>query len=253
MSDTVLLVDKLDQSTAVLTLNRPQKRNALNLELIGALTQQFAALATDPHCRVAILTGAGPSFCTGLDLGEAAAADATEQSSHAIAALLQTVIDSPLVIIAAAHGAAYAGGAGLMAACDIVLAAEDLQICFPEVRRGLVPALVATVLRHRISGAHLRELCLLGEPISARQAASIGLVHRVVPGDSMLSAAHAVARAIQRGAPDAVRQTKRLLAEHGIDGESLWRLALEYHQQARASHEAREGLSAFLQRRQPHW
>ena len=152
-SDGVLTVERPDEATAVLTLNRPQRRNALTIEMMESLCQALDGFASQRQPRVVILRGAGPAFCSGLDLDEAAQAELAERSALCVARAFQTVADLPLVTIAAVHGAAYAGGAGLMACCDFIVAADDLRVCFPEVRRGLVPALVAAALHSRSATA----------------------------------------------------------------------------------------------------
>ncbi len=254
MPSPVLIVEQPDDATAVLTLNRPERRNALSIELMESLCQALDWLSAEARRRVVLLRGAGPVFCAGLDLVEAAETDAAEQGAHWVARTLQTVADTPLVTVAAAHGGAYAGGAGLVACCDFVVAADDLRIGFPEVRRGLVPALVTAVLRERLRAGDLREMMLLGEPIDAHRALSMGLVHRVVPADRLLPEARQLAATVLKGAPDAVRQTKRLLCEsRRADFGALLPKAMEFHKRARLSDEAHEGLAAFRERREPRW
>jgi methylglutaconyl-CoA hydratase len=249
-----LLTERPDGATAILTLNRPERRNALSTALMESLCRELPLLAAEPQRRVIILRGNGPAFCAGLDLREAAEIQHAEQGAEWVARTLQTLAGSPLVTIAAAHGAAYAGGAGLLACCDFVVAADDLRICFPEVRRGLVPALVTALLGDRLAVRDLRELVLLAEPIDAARALAMGLVHRVVSPDRMLAAAQEIARAVLAGAPEAVRQTKRLLRElRSGDPEQRFDKALEFHKESRRSAEAREGLAAFLERRPPRW
>ena len=171
-----------------------------------------------------------------------------------VARTFQTIAASPLVTIAAVHGAAYGGGAGVMACCDFVIAAEDLRICFPEVRRGLLPALVAAALRPRLRDGDLRELLLLGEPIDAPRALQMGIVRQVVPAERLLVEARAMAATILKGGPDAVRRTKRLLGElDSTDRASLFARALEFHKQGGLSDEAREGMAAFREHREPNW
>ncbi len=211
------------------------------------------SLAGEPQRRIVILRGAGPAFCAGLDLHEAAEVRVAEESGRWVARTFQTLVASPLVTLAAAHGAAYGGGAALMACCDLVVAAEGLKICFPEVRRGLMPALAAAVLRERLGG-NLRELLLPGEPIDAARARQIGLVCRVATDERLLAEAHALAAAILKGGPESVRQTKLLLRQ--LEATSLEQrlgLAMEFHRRARLSDEAREGLAAFQDHRPPNW
>jgi methylglutaconyl-CoA hydratase len=252
MSESVLTIDQSGEAVAIITLNRPERRNALTIELMDSLRHaldQFAA-----RMRVVILRGAGPAFCSGLDLVEAADAEVAERSAMCVARTFRTVCESPLVTIAAVHGAAYAGGAGLMACCDFVVAEDGLKICFPEVRRGLVPALAAAVSRRRLRDGDLRELVLLAEPIDAQRALEMRLVDRVVPGDKLMEEAEAIAASVLKGAPHAIRHTKHLLGQlDPIDREQLFGQALRSHTQARHSDEAREGLAAFHERREPNW
>ncbi len=254
MNVPVLLVEQLDEATTLVTLNRPDRRNALTIELLEALCATFEALAGEPRRRIAIIRGAGPAFCAGLDLHEAAQLEVAERSADWVARTFETIATSPLITIAAAHGATYAGGAGLLACCDFAIASDDLRICFPEVRRGLVPALVTAVLTNRVREGELRELFLIGEPISATAARTMGIIHRIVPEDRLLEEACALATRILQGAPDAVRQTKRILrALSPNDLPQMLARSLDFHKQARQSDEAREGLAAFREHRQPTW
>ena len=254
MSESVLMVEQLDAATAVLTLNRPERRNALTIEMMESLCRALDGFAAQPRQRVVILRGAGPAFCSGLDLDEAAQAELAERSAQCVARTFQTVMNLPLVTIAAVHGAAYAGGAGLMACCDFIVAADDLRICFPEVRRGLVPALAAVVVRRRLRDADLRELLLLAEPIDAQRALRMGLVDRAVPGHQLMMVARAIAATILQAGPRAIQNTKRLLRQFdAADREPLFAQSLEFHKQARLSEEASEGFAAFREHRDPNW
>jgi len=171
-----------------------------------------------------------------------------------VAKTLITLAETPLVTIAAVHGAAVAGGAGIMSACDFVVAAEKTKIGYPEVRRGLVAGLVMTFLRRQVGERNMRELVLGGELIDAERAREIGLVNRVVAPDQLLYEAQRFADSVLQGAPNAVAETKRLI-------EELWStsvkedvdLALKHHMQARESAEAREGIAAFNEKRPPNW
>jgi methylglutaconyl-CoA hydratase len=254
MNTSLLIAERPDDRTAILTLNRPERRNALTIELMESLCETLAALAQEPLRRVVVLRGAGPAFCAGLDLYEAAETDLAQRSAEWVARTFQAVAESPLATIAAVHGAAYAGGAGLMACCDLVVAADDLRICFPEVRRGLVAALAAAALRGRVCDGDLRELLLLAEPIDAQQALAMGLVERIVPGPRLLAESQSMAATLLRGGPDAIRDTKHLLRDLATtDRERFFATALQLHKRARSSDEAREGLAAFAERRPPAW
>jgi methylglutaconyl-CoA hydratase len=254
MSESVLTIQSLDEATALVTLNRPARRNALTIELMQALCEALDSLSAQPGWRAAIVCGAGEAFCSGLDLHEAADANAAHESAEWVARTFEKVLKCPLVTIAAAHGAAYAGGGGLLACCDFAVASDDLRIAFPEVRRGLVPAMVAAVLRPRVRDGDLRELLLVGEPISAERGWEIGLIHHIVPRDDLLNAARSLAAQIARGGPAALRETKLLLRElHAIPAADGLQRALAVHQQARTSAEAEEGLAAFREHRDPQW
>lgn len=235
-------------------MNRPERRNALSAALCEELREAIVAAGKAAGGRVLILHGLGPVFCAGLDLREAADLDAAQRSGQAVARLLEALAESSLVTIAAAHGGAFAGGAGLMAACDFVVAADDLRVGFPEVRRGLAPALILTILARQLRDRDLRELLLLGASVDAHRAREIGLVHRVVPRDQLLSEAERIAGQVQAGAPLATGQTKRLIAalDPRASGEK-WKHALKEHLAARSTDEAREGIAAFLENRDPQW
>lgn len=285
VNDPVLLVTDPDPRIAMLTLNRPAKRNALSLELIEQITQATRAAGADADKRVIIFAGNGPVFCAGLDLHEAAArqddnsvAESASQSAgisssdkesrapgasppagasrsaEALAAMYLAIATSPLITIAAAQGAAMGGGAGILAACDFAIAADDLRIAYPEVRRGLVAALVSCLLRRQLNDADARELVLLGQPIPANRAREMGLIRQVTPAAHLQNAALELARQSSQGAPGAIARSKRLLDALAprLLAEDLAR-ALAFHREARESAEAAEGMRAFLEKREPHW
>lgn len=254
MSETCLKIEQPRPGVTVLALNRPERRNALSRALMDGLCHTLPMLAADPAQRVVIVRGNGPVFCAGLDLKEASDPQTADGSAELVLRTLQALSETPLVTIAAAHGAAYAGGGGLMAACDIVVAADTLRIAFPEVRRGLLPALVSVILRRKLRDGDLRELLLLGEPIDAPRALAWGLVQRVVPESELFSEALRIAATLLEGAPQAVRDTKRLLAELHVTPEAeRFDRALAFHHHARAGDEAKEGMAAFLEKRRPDW
>jgi methylglutaconyl-CoA hydratase len=250
----VVLIEKDSPQITVVTLNRPERRNALTLELLAELRAAITVASEQPEQRVLILRGAGAAFCTGLDLKEAADTTKAHAIAEMVANTLIAISQTRLVMIAAVHGAAVAGGAGIMSACDFVVAAEGTKIGYPEVRRGLVAGLVMTFLRRQVGERNMRELLFGGELFDTARAKEIGLVNRVVGPDGMMSEARKFAASVLQGAPGAVRQTKRLVEE------LWWRsvkedvdLALKYHMQARESAEAREGIAAFNEKRKPNW
>ena len=250
----VVLIEKQSPQITVVTLNRPERRNSLTIELLNELISAIEVASDRPEERVVILRGAGAAFCTGLDLKEAADQRKAHATAEMVAKTLIAIAETRLVTIAAVHGAAVAGGAGIMSACDFVVAAEKTKIGYPEVRRGLVAGLVMTFLRRQIGERNLRELVLGGELIDAERAKEIGLVNRVVPRDEVMNEAQKFADSVLQGAPRAISQTKRLI-------EELWSTsvqqdverALKHHMQARESEEAREGIAAFNEKRPPNW
>jgi methylglutaconyl-CoA hydratase len=210
MTDLVR-VEMMERGVACVTLDRADRRNALSIDLLDQLCSAIENLANDPTNRVVILSGAGPVFSAGLDLREAADSALIEQSATVVSQTLELLRSCPLILIAAVQGGAYAGGAGLMAACDMVVAADDAQIGFPEARRGLLPAIICDVLIHRVREGDLNELFLTGDPITAARAREVGLVQRVVPAERLIDETLVVARSIIAGGPDTIRQTKALL------------------------------------------
>ena len=250
----VVLIEKQSPQITVITLNRPERRNALTVELLTELCAAIKVASDEPQKRVVILCGAGAAFCTGLDLKEAADQTKAHATAEMVANTLIAISQTHLVTIAAVHGAAVAGGAGIMSACDFVVAAERTKIGYPEVRRGLVAGLVMTFLRRQVGERNMRELLLGSELIEVERAKAIGLVNRVVARNDLMTAALKFADSVLQGAPSAVAQTKRLI------DELWWRsvkddvdLALRYHMQARESAEAREGIAAFNEKRKPNW
>src|SRR6266704_2168562 len=250
----VLLIEKETPQITIVTLNRPERRNALTIELLTELIAAINVASDQPEQRILILRGAGAAFCTGLDLKEAADPRKAQVTADMVAKTLLTLSQTRLVTIAVVHGAAVAGGAGIMSACDFVVAAEKTKIGYPEVRRGLLAGLVMTFLRRQVGERNMRELLFGGELIDAERAREIGLVNRVVAPDDLMNEAQKFADSVLQGAPNALAQTKKLI-------EELWStsvqedvdLALKHHMQARESAEAREGISAFNEKRPPNW
>lgn len=254
MSSSLILSEKTSPGITLLTLNRAEKRNALSSELVQALLVALTAAEEDPAQRVLILTGAGPVFCAGLDLAEAADPARAHHSAELIGQLLRRVSESRLVTVAVVRGAAIAGGAGLMSACDFAFAEESAQIGYPETRRGLVAALVMTFLRRQLRERDARRILLTGELFNGRHAQVIGLVNEALAADRLMPAALQVAGEVMHGGPEAVARTKELLAR-------LWpsplpadlEQAMAVHLQTRQSAEIQEGVAAFREKRAPKW
>jgi methylglutaconyl-CoA hydratase len=249
----VVLVEKQSPQITLLTLNRPERRNALTIELMNELSAAIENADADPKQRILILRGAGKAFCTGLDLEEAAKQD-PHTTAEMVARTLIALAKTRLVTIAIVHGAAVAGGAGIMSACDFVIAAERTKIGYPEVRRGLVAGLVMTFLRRQLRERDLREVLLASELFDAARARELGLVNRVVPPSELENETQKIVASILQGAPGALANSKRLM-------EQLWsrpvrediEIALRHHLEARDSPESKEGIAAFNEKRPPSW
>ncbi|MBX6311595.1 MAG: enoyl-CoA hydratase/isomerase family protein [Isosphaeraceae bacterium] len=243
----------------VLTLNRPEKRNALSRALIAALSDAIDQVAAEPGPRALILTGNGPAFCSGMDLKEAAEigthAEAEKQAVadlQAIAHLINQIHIFPRPTIAALNGDALAGGAGLALACDFVIADDAAHLGYPEVRRGLVAAVALYDLVRQAGDRRARELLLTGAPIPAALAEDWGLINRVAPKGQSLDDALNLARALLAAGPHAVTTTKRLLDEATGRPPDL-RGAAAVSASVRIGDEAIEGMRSFLEKRQPRW
>ncbi len=198
-----VLVEKTERVTT-LTLNRPEKRNALTIELMTELIAGIESANADSKQRILVLRGAGKAFCTGMDLNETAVQTKAHASAETVARMLVTLAETRLITIAAVHGAAVAGGAGIMSACDFVVAAERTKIGYPEARRGLVAGLVMTFLRRQLRERDLRELLFAAELFEAERAREIGLVNRVVAPDELESETQKIIAAVLQGAPGAI-------------------------------------------------
>ena len=254
-SASPLVLVAADGLVTTVTLNRPEKRNALNVALLEQLRTTVAAVESDLTQRILILRGAGPIFCSGLDLSEASSPDIAHRSAELIGETLHALAMTRLITIARVHGAAMAGGAGLMSACDFAVTTTDTKFGYPEVRRGLVPALIVTFLRRQLSERDARELLLLGRVFDATHAHAIGLINRVVADERALDAeVQSLVSSLLQGGPDALAATKKLLRE-------LWPTSLAgdldranaFHLAARNSAEAKEGIAAFNETRPPTW
>ena len=249
----------LDGPVAHVALARPDARNALDGPTAHELRESVRAASAREDVRVIVLAGQGAVFCAGADIAwmKAAAHFSREESladSGALRDLFETVDTSPKAVIARVQGAALGGGAGLVAAADIAVVAEDAQFAFGEVRLGLVPALISPYVIRKIGVSAARELFLTGERFSAKRAQALGLVHRVVPADQLDAAVAARVRELLQGAPGAIAAAKNLIRSvAGRSGEEVRELTIHAIAERRASAEGQEGLGAFLEKRKPRW
>ena len=249
-----------DAGVSTVELNRPEVRNAFNDEVIAELTAVFLELGRRPEVRCIVLEASGSAFCAGADLHwmkrmagyshEENLADAT-----ALARMLEVIYECPQPTIAKVQGDVYAGGLGLVAACDIAIAAQTAHYCVSEVRIGLIPATISPYLIRAMGTRAAHRWFLTAERLGAAQALACGLVHEAVPGDTLDVRVGEIARSIVQVGPEAAKACKRLLHEvagHEISPSLLERTA-EAIAEIRVTPEGREGIAAFLDKRKPGW
>lgn len=256
MYSTLLL--EFSGEIARITLNRPDKRNAINPQMMCDLQTAFDTIEKS-HSRLVILTGAGKCFCAGMDLDMLAtiakqSAAENQEDSRRIAKLLRRIWSFPRPLIAAVNGAAYAGGCGIATLCDFTLAAPEAKFGYTEVKIGFLPAIVSVFLTRQIGEKRSRDLLLTGRIISAEQAMDYGLVTEVVPAENLLGRANALADELMAASPSSLTRAKHLLtssAAAGIDHD-LERAILE-NARIRCTPDFKEGVASFLEKRKPIW
>jgi methylglutaconyl-CoA hydratase len=245
---------ELKGGIARLTLNRPDKRNALNEELIASLKQSLQQVHNDQTVRVAVLSGAGSDFCSGADLSalqkiSTATVASNLEDARSLMDLFMLIRSVRVPVIAAVHGRALAGGCGLALACDMVLAAHSARFGFPEVKIGFVPAMVMAILRRNTSEKRAFELLTIGAEIDATEAASYGLVNRIMGDEAFTDEVDVFAHQFERVSSPAVSLSKRLFYE----GDSMtFRDAVECGVDtnviARMADDCRKGIERFLKK-----
>jgi len=260
MSEESVLIDIRADGRATLTLNRPRVHNAFDNVLIGRMAEAVAALRDDPTARVVVVAAAGNSFSAGADLNWLKrAADYTPEQNladvRALAQLLKSLHRLPKPTIAAVQGPAYGGGVGLVACCDIAVAADTARFSMSEVRLGLLPGTVSPYVIAAMGERQARRYMLSGERIDAAEALRIGLVHKVVAAAALAAAVDELAATLLANGPKAMAETKALIAAVArapLDDRLIDDTAARFAR-IRASDEGREGVKAFLEKRNPAW
>lgn len=260
MNPTTLRLERPTPALARVTLARPEVRNAFDEGLIAELTAVFRALDADATVRVVVLAADGPAFCAGADLhwmrrmAEHSRAE-NLADARALAELLRTIAACRPPTLARVQGDAYAGGIGLVAACDLAVAADTAQFCLSEVRLGLLPATIAPYVVRAIGSRAAQRYCLSAERFDAPTARSLGLVHEIAPAQALDACVQHFVDALLAASPQALAACKRLLhevADRPIDATLIAHTA-EAIADARGSDDGREGVAAFLARRKPRW
>jgi methylglutaconyl-CoA hydratase len=253
---TILVAD--DPPIRTITLNRPERRNAMTpemqAELIAAMEEAYAG-----DCRVVVFAGAGEAFCSGLDLAALRGMRDKTAAEHRvdaerIARLFRTLYELPVPTIAAVHGPAIAGGAGLATICDFTLATPAARFGFTEARIGFVPALVSAYLALQIGDKRSRDLLLTGRIFDAAEALRLGLITEVVAAEDLAARVQSLAVALIATSPQSLAATKRLLTAQNMAWlDAAVEVALEANAQARETADFSEGVAAFLEKRKPVW
>jgi methylglutaconyl-CoA hydratase len=255
-SSDVLKVSQ-DGPVRRLTMARPERRNSLSRALVAELHREFSALAEGGATRVVVLSGEGPVFCSGADIGEflevAESGKALEDAEH-VAALFAAIVDCPVPVLARVEGGAYGGGVGLVCAADIVIASDNTKFSLSEARLGLVPAIISPYVVAALGEREAKARMLLASPFDASEALRIGLIHSVVPANELYAAVEAAISSLLQCAPGAHAGIKRLPRQlKSLDPAAVRAFTTSLLAERLATDETREGLSAFLEKRPPAW
>ena len=257
--DAIMIEHDAELGMATIALNRPDKRNALNAELVAALRGELKTLRHDDAVRSVFITGNGAAFCAGADLSEIqalqrASVSDNQANSHLLREFFADLYTYPKPTCAVVHGAALAGGCGLATCCDFVIATRDATFGYPEVKIGFIPAIVMVLLTHQIGERAARDLCLSGRTIDADEAHRLGLVSQVVVQADLEGSVHKLAKSLRKNAPQAMATVKRMFWRlHGMGTEDGLVWASDMNAMARSTDECKEGIAAFLEKRKPNW
>jgi methylglutaconyl-CoA hydratase len=241
------------QGIATITLDSPGNRNALSTQLRGELRAHLAAAAADDDVRVVVLSHTGPVFCAGMDLKESRGAGA-RQGVNEFPEILELIWTNPTPVVARLAGPARAGGVGIVAACDIAVAAKEATFAFTEVRIGVVPALISVTVLPRLLPRPAHELFLTGETFDAKRAVAVGLLNSAVDAAELDAEVDRYTSMLMLGGPQAIAATKALLRRPRSDrlAENFTEM-LDLSAHHFASDEGQEGIRAFAEKRQPSW
>ncbi len=247
-----------DSGVATLTLNRPDKRNAISFELIDDLLRALKEVEIS-DAIVLVLTGAGKAFSSGMDLDNlrtliGRSPEQTLQDSQTMVRMFRSLYEFSKVTIAAVNGAAIAGGTGLALLCDFTLAVPEAKFGYTEVRIGFVPAIVSTFLLRQAGEKHARDLLLTGRIIGAEEAMRMGLINEIVPPENLMARARELAALLMENSPASLRATKQLLNNHARDElDTQIAAAVRENAAIRTTADFREGVASFLEKRKPVW
>jgi len=250
MSDPVLY--DLRRDVAWITLNQPEKRNALSDDIVAALLGHLHTAVADAHVRAIVITGAGTAFCAGADLKSGGVA--AGEAENPFVTVMKTIWEAPKPVIGRINGHAFGGGVGLAAACDLTVAADPAIFSFSEVRVGVIPAMISVVVLPKLGIQNTMWLFLTGERFTAQRAVQLGLIHRAVPAAELDAAVEEILAMVRLGGPNAVREAKQLVRRiPTLSMDEGFRYTTKKIGELFASAEAAEGMQAFLEKRKPRW
>jgi methylglutaconyl-CoA hydratase len=250
-----LILYRVESGVARITLNRQEKRNALNAEVIAGFGEALARSAKDPAVRVVLIKGAGKDFCAGFDLlsldkGNDAGAVEHLETARRLADVLLAIRRHPHPVVAAVQGRALGGGAGIASASDLILAAESASLGYPEVKIGFVPAMVAALLRRAVTEKRMFELLVSGEPVSAPEAKSIGLINQVFADAEFENGVEAYVENLAAKSASALSLTKQLLYHtDGMTLEKAIEAGVHMNALSRTTEDAKRGFAGFGKKR----
>lgn len=253
-----ILYDTADR-IATITLNRPDRMNAMPPKMIGEIHDAMQEAERDDNVRVVIVTGAGKAFCSGLDLDNlksllGRSPEQNLQDSKTMVGLFRSLYEFPKVTIAAVNGAAIAGGTGLALLCDFTIAVPEAKFGYTEVRIGFVPAIVSTFLLRQVGEKQARDLLLTGRVFGSDEAMRLGLINEIVPPEFLMTRARELAAVLMENSAASLRATKKLLTDHARAELDLQiEAAVRENAAIRSTADFREGISAFLEKRKPVW
>ena len=250
----------IQNQVATVVLSRPEMRNAFNDEVIAELTETFVHLGEDPQVRVVVLMAEGPAFCAGADLNWMRrmadySREENERDAEKLAFMMRTIYECPKPTIARIQGDVYAGGMGLVAACDLAVTVDTAHFCLSEVKLGLTPATISPYVIRAMGPRAAHRYFLTAERFDAAQALKIGFVHEAVPIGELDATVNAWVQALLAGSPNALKEGKKLVQY--VADRDITRLLIDHTVKAiadiRSSEEGKEGVQSFLQKRKPAW
>ena len=254
MTDTENTIYDVREGAAWITLNRPDKRNALSAGLVNEMFEHLEAAEADDAVRCIVITGNGPAFCAGADLKSPPGSIVDGKQAVAYPEVLTRILNNRKPVIAAINGAAFAGGLGLVSAADIAISVENAKFSFTEVQIGVIPAIISVVCLRKLGTHHGMRLFLTGERFTAKEAVDYGMVHKSVPEDQFLATVQAEIDAIKLGGPNAIAEAKKLVQTvPGLSIDEGFKTTAEWSYRMFTSDEGAEGMASFREKRKPSW